>query len=126
MRSHVNLLGILHVAWGAMALLLGAAALLLAGGAAAIARSTAGDALAAGFTTVVFVVCAVALAAGGWANLWAGRALRQHHAPGRLALLALAVLNLFILPFGTALAVYTLWVLLHNETRELFEPALQA
>ena len=24
--------------------------------------------------------------------------------------------------FGTALAVYTFWVLLHNETRALFEP----
>jgi len=36
--------------------------------------------------------------------------------------LVLAVFNLFVLPFGTALAVYTFWVLLHNETRALFEP----
>jgi len=35
--------------------------------------------------------------------------------------LALAVPNLFVLPFGTALAIYAFWVLLHNETRSLFE-----
>ena len=33
--------------------------------------------------------------------------------------LALAVVNLFVLPFGTALAIYTFWVLLHNEARAL-------
>ena len=32
----------------------------------------------------------------------------------------LAVLNLFVLPFGTALAIYTFWVLLHNDARALF------
>ena len=31
----------------------------------------------------------------------------------------LAVINLFVLPFGTALAIYTFWVLLHNEARAL-------
>ena len=29
-------------------------------------------------------------------------------------------MNLFVLPFGTALAIYTFWVLLHNEARALF------
>ena len=36
---------------------------------------------------------------------------------GRIATLWLAVLNLFVLPFGTALGIYAFWVLLHNETR---------
>jgi hypothetical protein len=35
----------------------------------------------------------------------------------------LAVLNLFVLPFGTALAIYTFWVLLHDDARALFEAA---
>jgi len=37
--------------------------------------------------------------------------------------LALAVLNLFFRPVGTALAVYTFWELLSNESRRGFEPA---
>ena len=60
------------------------------------------------------------LAIGGWANAWAGRALRRHLAPGRTVSLVLAVVNLFVLPFGTALAIYTFWVLLHNDARALF------
>jgi hypothetical protein len=38
--------------------------------------------------------------------------------------MGLAVLNLFFLPLGTALAVYAFWVLLSEQTRRLFEPAL--
>ena len=40
--------------------------------------------------------------------------------------LALAVPNLPVLPFGTALGVYALWILLTNEARRLFEPATAA
>jgi hypothetical protein len=119
-RSHVNLLGILQLTWGGMGLLLGASLLLLAGGAAAIARTAPADPMTAGFTAILFVVFAVALALGGWANAWVGRALRQHRSPGRTGALVLAVMNLFVLPFGTALAIYTFWVLLHDEARALF------
>ena len=120
MRSHVNLLGILQLTWGWMGLLLAVSLLLLAVGAAAIARSTPGDPLTAGFTAILFVVFATALALGGSASAWVGRALRQHRSPGRTGALILAVVNLFVLPFGTALAIYTFWVLLHNDVRALF------
>jgi hypothetical protein len=126
MKSHVNLLGILQLTWGGMGLLLGASLLLLAAGAAAIARTPDGDLLTAGFTALLFVVFAAALALGGWANAWVGRAVRQHRSPGRTGALILAVVNLFVLPFGTALAIYTFWVLLHNDARALFVAAEQA
>jgi hypothetical protein len=32
------------------------------------------------------------------------------------------VLNLFVLPFGTALGIYALWVLMNEQTRPLFHP----
>ena len=120
MKSHVNLLGILQLTWGGMGLLLGVSLLLLAAGAAAIARTTPGDPLTAGFTALLFVVFASALALGGCANAWTGRAIRQHRPPGRTGALVLAVMNLFVLPFGTALAIYTFWVLLHDDARALF------
>ena len=43
---------------------------------------------------------------------------------GRLVTLGLAVPNLFLLPFGTALGIYAFWVLLHNEARHFFEAPL--
>jgi hypothetical protein len=119
-RSHVNLLGLLQLAWGGIGLLLAASLLLLAGGATAIARATTGDPMTAGATAVLFVVFATALALGGWASAWVGRAIRQYRSPGRTGALLLAVINLFVLPFGTALAIYTFWVLLHNDARTLF------
>ena len=32
------------------------------------------------------------------------------------------MINLLVLPFGTALGIYALWVLLTNDGRRLFEP----
>jgi hypothetical protein len=79
------------------------------------------DPLTAGAMAFLFTVFASALAIGGWASVWVGRALRHHRSQGRTGALLLAVMNLFVLPFGTALAIYTFWVLLHNDARALFE-----
>lgn len=121
MRAHLHLLGILQMVWGGIGLLLGASLLLLAVGAVAIGVSPAADRVAAGVTAIAFALCAVALLVGGVANAWAGRALRRQQPMGRLATLGLSVPNLFVLPFGTALAIYAYWVLLHNESRAMFE-----
>jgi len=120
-RSHLHLLYILQLVWGGIGLMLGVSTLMLAAGAAAIGFTTSGTEISASITVAAFVIGAVALLAGGLANAWAGRALRRRLANGRLVTLGLAVLNLFLLPFGTALGIYAFWVLLHNETRALFE-----
>jgi hypothetical protein len=120
MRPHHHLLGILQLVWGAIGLLLGVSMLLLAMGAVAIGITSAADRMAAGITAGAFAVFAIALLAGGGANVWAGRELRRNQPRGRLAVLWLGALNLFVLPFGTALGIYAFWVLLHNETRDAF------
>jgi len=122
-RPHLHLLGILQLVWGGIGLMLGVSTLMLALGAAAVGWTTAGTEVSAGITAAAFVLFGVALLVGGLANAWAGRALRRRVANGRLVTLGLAVPNLFLLPFGTALGIYAFWVLLHNETRALFEAA---
>lgn len=120
MRPHLRLLGVLQLTWGAIGLLLGVSTLLLAVGALAIGVMNTGDPVASGVTAMTFGIFAAALLLGGAANAWAGRALRRFEPAGRAAVLWLAVPNLFVLPFGTALGVYALWVLLHNESRAMF------
>src|SRR5688500_5964407 len=120
MRSHIRLLGVLQLTWGGIGLLLGAATLLLAIGALGIGLWGTGDSVGAGITAMMFGVFAAALLAGGAANAWAGRSLRRHEPAGRSAVLWLAVPNLFLPPFGTALGIYAWWVLLHNESRAVF------
>ena len=123
MTSHVDLLGLLYAVAAALAGLVAAALLSLAAGALSLVWSAArGDStLAAQVTSFAFFLAAMVLAAWGLANWWVGRALRRRVRWARHAGLGLAVVDFFILPFGTALGVYALWVLLNNETRRLFE-----
>jgi len=126
MTRHIDLLAVFYQMWGALALVAGAAVLVLAAGALAIVtsaeRAALGPDVAASVTVVFFFLFAVGALAWGGIHLWTGFSLRAHKAWARLVGLALALLNLFFLPVGTALAVYTFWVLLSNETRRLFEP----
>jgi len=60
----------------------------------------------------------------GAAHIWAAALLRGHKPVGRILMLALAIGNLLVIPFGTALGAYALWVLLTNDAHRLFEPHL--
>jgi F0F1-type ATP synthase membrane subunit c/vacuolar-type H+-ATPase subunit K len=120
-RSHLHLLSVLQLTWGAIMLMLGISTSLLAVGAAAVGWTSPGTEISAAVTALAFAIFAGALLVAGIANSWAGRALQRGTPRGRTVTLALAVPNLFVLPFGTALGIYALWVLLHNETRAFFE-----
>jgi hypothetical protein len=120
MRPHLTLLGILQLVWGSIGLLLGVSTLMLAIGAVAIGLSSGNGGPSAAATAIVFAAFSLALLLGGVANAWAGAAIRRRQPAGRLVTLGLAVPNLFVLPFGTALGVYALWVLLHEDTRRTF------
>ena len=120
MIPHLTLLTVLQKIWGALGLLLGFSTFMLAAGAAAVGVTRGGGEVAAGITAAAFAACAVVLVAVGAANFWAGNAMQRRQPKGRGAALALGVLNLFVLPFGTALAIYAFWVLLHDDTRAAF------
>lgn len=128
MERHLGLLAILVMLWGALAMLVGVSMLLLAAGALAILVTPDAEAVgfAAGLTATAFATLGVFSALWGGAHLWAAGRLRRHHASGRFMTLALAIVNLLILPFGTALGIYAMWVLMTNEGRRLFEPPIPA
>lgn len=124
MQKHVDLLGVLYVLCGAVGLLVGVALLALALGAASLTADAAGrEVLAASITALAFAALAALSLAWGVANVLAGSALRRHRPWGRLVALVMGVLNLFLLPIGTVLGAYSLWVLLNERTRPLFEPS---
>jgi threonine/homoserine efflux transporter RhtA len=60
-----------------------------------------------------------------WAilHLAVGRQLKKLRPSARLLAIGLAVGNMILFPFGTALGAYAVWVLLNEEGRKLFEPA---
>ena len=129
MKRHVDFLSTLYVTWGAIFALVAVAGFALAGGAFAIAESTGpvrfGSEMAARLTAVT--ISLISLIALAWAalHIFVGRMLKKLRPSARLMTLGLAVGNLILLPFGTALGVYALWVLLKDEGRRLFEPGLE-
>jgi hypothetical protein len=120
---HVTILAILTTIWGALAMLVGVSMLLLAAGPVALLNAPQGQAVgfAAGFMAGVFALTGIFALAWGAAHVWAATRLRRHDPRGRMVGLGLALVDLLILPFGTALGIYALWVLLTNEGRRLFE-----
>lgn len=106
--------------WGSYGLLTAASLAVLAmGAAAALVRSGPLGSAERG-TLYLLAGCAALLAGGGVCAWLAARGLQRRRASGRLAALAVAVVNLLIVPFGTALGVYTFWVLLNDDARREF------
>jgi hypothetical protein len=123
-ERHVTLLGILEFLWGALAMLVGVSMLLQAAGAAAELIDPIGTTveLAAGLTAAMFAVIGLFALLWGGAHVWAAALIKRRRPSGRMLSLALAVVDLPVLPFGTALGAYAMWVLLTNEGRRLFDP----
>jgi hypothetical protein len=123
-KRHADFLSLLYLAWGAIFALVGLAGLALAVGAFAIARDgspdRAGSDLAAGLTALTFGIIAVLALLWGVLHLWLGAALQRYRHWARLLALGLAVINLVLFPFGTALGAYACWVLLNDEGRALY------
>ena len=124
MDRHVNLLAILWTLWGALTILIGVSTMLLALGALAAVLGPGGETL----SYAASLIAAAFALTGGFALLWggahvlAGLLVRRRSAAGRTLSLGLAVVNLLVLPFGTALGIYALWIMLAAEGRRLFDP----
>ena len=125
MKRHVEFLSTLYLTWGAIFTLVALAGFALAGGAAAIATATGpvrmASEMAARLTAVTIGVISMIALVWGALHLWIGRSLRKFLPSARLMTLGLAVGNLVLIPFGTALGAYACWVLLKDEGRRLFE-----
>jgi hypothetical protein len=124
-ERHARLLGILAGLWGALAMLIGVSMLLLSAGALAELLESVGTAVefAASLTAAALAIIGIFSLLYGGAHVWASVLIRRRSPFGRVLMLALALVNLIVLPFGTALGVYALWTLLTNEGRRLFEVA---
>lgn len=110
--------------WGALTVLIGASTLAL-GMAAASLISAAADAgrgqFAASFTAATFTVFAIIAMLWGAAHIALGALVRRRRHWSRHGAIMLACVDLLLLPYGTALGVYALWILLRDDARRLFD-----
>jgi hypothetical protein len=125
MDTHVKVLGVLHIALGALGLIGALLLVLVFGGAAGIVGAS-GDPDAAtalpiiGITGTAVVVFVVAVSLPG---VIIGIGLLQFRSWARIGGLVLSIIDLMGIPFGTILGVYGLWVLLSKDTERVFKGA---
>ena len=122
--SHIDLVGTLFTIWGILTALIGLSTLALGIGAVAIITSAShgggGGQVAAGLTAAAFTTLAIIAIVWGVAHIVVGVPLGRHRSWARLVALMLGSVDLVLMPYGTALGVYALWVLLNEDTKSLF------
>ena len=124
MLAHVDFVGVLFVVWGLLTTLVGVSTLALGVGAVALiteaGRGGGGGQVAAGLTAAVFTALALIAILWGAAHVVVGVPLRQRRPWARHVALMLGSVDLVLLPYGTALGVYALWVLLGEGGKSVF------
>jgi hypothetical protein len=116
MEKHITLVAALNIGFGIMGLLVACLAFVVIAGAGAIS----GDPQAMAITSVVAATIAVFFITLSVPEIVGGIGLLKHRCWARILVLIIAVLELFLIPFGTIVGIYTIWVLLNDETAKLF------
>ena len=122
MDTHVKVLGSLQIALGAIGLF-GALVLVFVFGGVTSAVGASGDPDAQfalpiiGITGMALVTC---LAALSLPSVIIGVGLIRLRPWARVAGMVISILSLMMIPFGTIVGVYGLWVLFSKDTEQLF------
>jgi hypothetical protein len=123
MADHVKILAVLHIVFGALGLLAALLILVIFGGVAGIVTEVSHDPdayVAAPILGVIGVVIFGLLLLLSLPGVLAGVGLLKFQPWARVLTIVLCAINLLNVPFGTALGIYGLWVLLNTETERLF------
>jgi len=126
--AHVDFVGILFVIWGILTALIGLSMLSLSVCAVAILASAnrggpagpGSTVVAAGLTAATFGTLAIVAIVWGAAHIAVGVPLRRRLPSARILALTLGAVDVVLLPYGTALGCYAMWVLLNEEGKKLF------
>jgi hypothetical protein len=126
-QEHVRLVGLLWLAFSAFNTI-GAAILYVLANTLLAHRARGGiESGPPGFLTPLLSTIAILLLAKAACGFIAGWGLLQHERWARVVVLVLAFVSLFTnIPFGTALGIYTLWVLLPAESEQEYEALVDA
>jgi len=124
MQTHVKILGAIHIVFGGLGVLAALIILAIFGGIAGLLGTagieTHGAEAAIPVLGIIGTVLFVFLAVISIPGLVAGIGLLQFCNWARILTIVLSALHLLNFPFGTALGIYGLWVLLSQGTEQLF------
>ena len=125
MDTHVKVLGILNIVYGALGIGAALLVMLIFGGVTSLTgREGDPDAtLVVGITGAAIVAILVVTSLPA---VIIGYGLYKRLAWGRVGGIVLSILSLIAVPFGTALGIYGLWVLFSKDGARVFDTAAPA
>ena len=122
MEKHVTILGVLYIAFSSLGIL---AAII-------VFVAIAGGGLLSGEPKAIAITASVGSAIAGFLALISvpgiigGIGMLKRKPWARILVLILGFLNLLNIPIGTVVGIYTIWVLMKDETARLFTSELRS
>lgn len=116
MEDHVNIVAALYIGFGALGILAAAIIFLAVVGGGFLS----GDMDAIAITTSVGSAIALVISLFSIPGIFGGVGLIKRRSWARILVIVLGVLNLPLIPIGTILGAYTIWVLMKEDTARLF------
>jgi hypothetical protein len=123
MDTHIKVAAWLRIIGSAMYLFLALVVLVIYGGIAILVGGSGGSEAAAAEPVLKVVVVCLSMLFGVLAlpGLLTGWGLLNYRPWARIVNIVLSIFDLLHVPVGTAIGAYSLWVMFHPETAELFE-----
>jgi len=127
MDTHVKVLGALQIAFGAIGLLFALLLVFVFGGAAGIVGASGNPDAAIAVPIIGLTGMALVgfLALTSLPSVIVGIGLMRRRPWARIAGIVISILSLVMIPFGTIVGAYGLWVLFSTDTERLFTAAAQ-
>jgi hypothetical protein len=119
MNTHIDVLGWLYIIFGAFGLLIGIGMFLFFGSLAMLPDDLTGAAV----LLIIGWFIAALLVLTSVPEIIGGIGLLKRKSWARILVIILGFLNLLDIPFGTILGIYTIWVLLREESAKHFVSA---
>ena len=116
MNKHVTILGILYISFGCLLCVAGIIINLIL----PMAGDISGNDVAIRITSIVGNTLGIILVLISMPGIIGGIGLLKRKYWARILILVLCFLSLLSIPFGTALGIYGIWILLKSETIEIF------
>ncbi len=124
MEQHIKILGMLNIVWGALGAIAGLVILLIFGGAygvvGIVSQQEPDAAIALPFIGMIGAALSLFLLVVSVPSIVAGIGLYCFKSWARALGIVISILHLLNFPFGTALGIYGLWVLLTAESGRCF------
>jgi hypothetical protein len=115
MDMHITILAVIYIAYGILGLMIGMVVFwsIASGG------LTSGNLEAIYITGIVAAAVSALFLVGSILEIIGGIALLKRTSWSRIFVLILGVLSLIEIPIGTAIGIYTIWVLVQKETGDI-------